>query len=67
MKKNLLGISTLTLVGLYALLSVVVLGVCLIIDLPVLYGIIFSIIVLILQFLLFHFIKLILMQKYQLI
>ena len=55
MKKNLLGISTLTLVGLYALLSVVVLGVCLIIDLPVLYGIIFSIIVLILQFLLAPF------------
>ena len=52
MKKNLLGISSLTLVGLYALLSVVVLGVCLIVNIPVMYGIIFSIIVLILQFLL---------------
>ena len=41
MKKNLFGISTLTLVGLYVLLSVVVLGVCLIIDLPIIYGIIF--------------------------
>lgn len=55
MKKNLLGISTLTLVGLYALLSVVVLGVCLIVDFPITYGIIFSIVVLILQFLLAPF------------
>ena len=52
MKKNLLGISTLTLVGLYALLSIIVLGVCLATSIPVTYGIIFSIIVLLLQFLL---------------
>ena len=55
MKKNLLGISTLTLVGLYALLSVVVLGACLIANIPLSYGILLSIIILILQFLLAPF------------
>ena len=55
MKKKLFGISTLTLVGLYALLSVIVLGVCILVKIPISYGIIFSIIVLILQFLLAPF------------
>ena len=55
MKKNLLGISTLTLVSLYALLSVVILGVCLFTNIPISYGLIISIIVLILQFLLAPF------------
>ncbi len=51
MKRNLLGISALTLAGLYFLLSVVVLGVCLITGFPLLIGIIFSIIIVLLQFL----------------
>ena len=52
MKKNLLAISSLTLVGLYALLSIVILGACLIIGFPLTYGILLSIIILFLQFLL---------------
>ena len=52
MKKNLMGVSSLTLIGLYALLSIIVLGVCLVTGLPVIFGIIFSIITLLLQFLL---------------
>ena len=55
MKKNLFGIATLTLVGLYALLSVILLGVCLIAKIPLTYGILTSIVVLFLQFLLAPF------------
>ena len=38
MKKNLLGVSLLTLAGLYFLLSVVILGVCVFTDIPILLG-----------------------------
>ena len=55
MRRNLFGISMLTMVGLYALLSIVVLGVCLLVNIPVSYGIIASIIALILQFLIAPF------------
>lgn len=56
MKRSLLGVSVFTLVGLYILLSIVVLGVCLIAGLNMVYGIITCIIILILQFLLSPFI-----------
>ena len=56
MKKSLLGVSTFTLVGLYILLSIIVLGVCLISGVNMVYGIISSIIILIIQFLISPFI-----------
>ena len=55
MKNKLLGISTFTLVGLYAVLSVVILGICLMLNLPLHYGILGSIFVLIIQFLIAPF------------
>ena len=54
--KNLFAVSTMTLVGLYALLSIVVLAVCLVCNVPMIYGVVGSIIVLILQFLISPFI-----------
>ena len=51
MKSKLLAISTFTLVGLYALLSVIILGVCLFTGTNMLIGLGISIIVLIIQFL----------------
>ena len=48
---RLFAISTFTLVGLYALLSVIVLGVCLFLGVNMLYGLGISIIVLLIQFL----------------
>ena len=54
--KNLFAVSTMTLVGLYALLSIVVLAVCLVCNVPMMYGVVGSIIVLILQFLISPFI-----------
>ena len=51
MKRNLLGISTFTLVGLYALLSVIVLGVCLFTGISMYIGLGISLVVLIIQFL----------------
>lgn len=51
MKRNLLGISLLTLAGLYILLSVVIIGLFLILDLPISIGIGISIFVVIIQFL----------------
>ncbi len=50
MKRNLLGISLITLVGLYVLMSVVIIGFFLIMGLPVQNGILISILVLIVQF-----------------
>lgn len=54
--RNLFAVSTMTLVGLYAMLSIVLLGVCLICDVPMIYGVGASIIVLIIQFLISPFI-----------
>ena len=51
MKKNLLGISMLTLAGLYIFLSVIIIGVFLFTGLPVSMGILVSIIIVIIQFL----------------
>ena len=51
MKKNLLGISMLTLAGLYIFLSVIIIGVFLFTGLPVSMGILISIIIVIIQFL----------------
>ena len=51
MKRNLLGISMLTLAGLYIFLSAIIIGVFLITGLPVSKGILISIIVIIIQFL----------------
>ena len=56
MKRNLLGISLLTISGLYILLSAVIILVALVTDIPVLYGIIASIIIIIIQFLISPFI-----------
>ena len=56
MKRSLLGVSAFTLVGLYVLLSVVVLGICLIAGVNMTYGIIACIIILLLQFLISPFI-----------
>ena len=56
MKRNLLGVSTFTLVGLYILLSVIVLGVCLISGINMIYGIVASIIIIVLQFIISPFI-----------
>ncbi len=55
MKRNLFGISALTLAGLYFLLSVVVLGACLVTGFPIIIGIVFSIIIVIIQFLISPF------------
>ncbi len=55
MKKNLLGISALTLGGLYILLSIIVLGVCLICDLNMLVGIIVCIVIIVIQFIISPF------------
>ena len=55
MKKNLISITAFTLVGLYVLLSIVIFGACLIIKIPLIYGIITSALVLIIQFLLSPF------------
>ena len=56
MKKNLLGISLLTITCLYGLLAAVLILVALFTKIPVIYGIIGSIIILILQFLISPFI-----------
>ena len=50
MKKNLLGISLITITSLYCLLAAVIILITLLTDIPVLYGIITSIVILILQF-----------------
>ncbi|MDO4731536.1 MAG: M48 family metalloprotease [Clostridia bacterium] len=50
MKKSLLGVSLFTVVGLYALLSVVIILVFMIFDLPVLWAILLSIAILLIQF-----------------
>lgn len=55
MKRNLLGISLLTISGLYILLSAIMILVTLIIEVPVIYGIGLSIIIIILQFLISPF------------
>ena len=49
MKKNLLGISMLTLAGLYIFLSVIIIGVFLFTGLPVSMGILVSIIIVIIH------------------
>ena len=54
--KNLFAVSTMTLVMLYALLSIVILAVCLICNIPMIYGVGISIIILIIQFLISPFI-----------
>ena len=51
MKKNLLGISLITITGLYILLSVIVLGACIVTDIPIIFGIIASIVIVVIQFL----------------
>ena len=51
MKSKLFAISTFTLVGLYALLSIIILGVCLFTGVSMIYGLLASIIILIIQFL----------------
>ena len=55
MKKNLFGISMMTLLGLYVLLSVIIIGIFLVSGLPVHYGILTSIIIVIIQFLISPF------------
>ena len=55
MKKNLLGVSALTLGGLYILLSIIVLGFCLALDLNMLIGIIVCIVIIVLQFIISPF------------
>ena len=57
MKKNLLGISLLTITCLYCLLAAIIILITLLTGIPVIYGIITSIIILILQFLISPFIK----------
>ena len=56
MKKNLLGISLLTITCLYCLLAAIIILITLLTGIPVIYGIITSIIILILQFLISPFI-----------
>ena len=56
MKKNLLGISLLTISGLYFLLAIVIIFITIITGVPVIYGIISSIIILLIQFLISPFI-----------
>ena len=55
MKKNLLGISMLTLVGLYVLLSAIIIGLFIVFELPVHQGILISIVTIIIQFLISPF------------
>lgn len=55
MKKNLLGVSLLTITSLYFLLAAIIILVALVTDIPVIYGIGISIIILILQFLISPF------------
>ena len=56
MKKNLLGISLLTITCLYCFLAAIIILITLLTGIPVIYGIITSIIILILQFLISPFI-----------
>ena len=56
MKKNLLGISLVTITCLYGMLSAFIILVFIIVDLPVMYGIYLSIAILIIQFLISPFI-----------
>ena len=56
MKKNLIGVSMLTLAGLYFLLAIVVLGVCVFTNIPVIFGIVGCIVILIIQFIISPFI-----------
>ena len=51
MKKNLLGVSLLTITSLYFLLAAIIILIAILTDIPVIYGIFASIIILILQFL----------------
>ncbi len=55
MKKNLLGISLLTMTCLYGLLAAIIILVCMYTTIPIIYGIVASIIILILQFLISPF------------
>ena len=55
MKKNLFAISMMTLVGLYVLLSVIIVGLFIVLELPVHQGILISIIVIVIQFLISPF------------
>lgn len=55
MKKNLLGISLITMSCLYGMLAAVIILIFILTDLPVMYGIIISIGVLLLQFLISPF------------
>jgi hypothetical protein len=55
MKKNLMGISLITMTCLYGLLAAIIILVCMYTTIPIIYGIIGSIIVLILQFLISPF------------
>lgn len=57
MKKNLIGLSMLTIVFLYMFLSIVLFGIALIFDFPLTSAIVVSIVVLILQFLIAPFIS----------
>lgn len=56
MKKSLAGVSLLTLAGLYFLLTVIIIVVCAVTDIPILYGLIASAIMLVIQFLISPFI-----------
>ena len=56
MKKSLAGVSLLTLSGLYFLLVVILLLVCMVTNIPILYGLISSAIILVIQFLISPFI-----------
>lgn len=56
MKKNLLGVSLLTITGLYVLLSAIIILVTLVVGYPPIYGIGISIVILIIQFLISPFI-----------
>ncbi|MBR2828023.1 MAG: M48 family metalloprotease [Bacilli bacterium] len=55
MKRNLLGISLITITGLYVLLSAIIILATIICDIPVIYGIGVSIVILIIQFLISPF------------
>lgn len=55
MKKNLLGISLITMTGLYVLLSAFIILITILIDQPVIYGIGISAIILVIQFLISPF------------
>jgi len=56
MKKNLFGISLLTITFLYCLLAAVIILVTIVTDIPVIYGIGASIVILIIQFIISPFI-----------